>query len=99
MSEAERHLIRSRLTAGLRHQAVRGELRRLLPPNLIGTERSLGEFDHSVGVSGDHPRADRVVSLWYSRSLSTIHDGLDVIQLPKLRISLNDTRQLALEDS
>ena len=27
MSEAELHLIRSRLTAGLRHKAARGELR------------------------------------------------------------------------
>src|SRR5215212_9605914 len=31
MSEAELHLIRSRLTAGLRHKAVRGELRQFLP--------------------------------------------------------------------
>lgn len=31
MSEAELHLIRSRLTAGLRHKATRGELRQFLP--------------------------------------------------------------------
>jgi excisionase family DNA binding protein len=31
MSEAELHLIRSRLTAGLRHKAARGELRQFLP--------------------------------------------------------------------
>jgi DNA invertase Pin-like site-specific DNA recombinase len=31
MSEAELHLIRSRLTAGLRHMAERGELRQGLP--------------------------------------------------------------------
>jgi DNA invertase Pin-like site-specific DNA recombinase len=31
MSEAELHLIRSRLTAGLRHKAARGELRQGLP--------------------------------------------------------------------
>ena len=31
MSEAELHLIRSRLTAGLRHKAARGELRQCLP--------------------------------------------------------------------
>lgn len=31
MSEAELHLIRSRLTAGLRHKAARGELRQHLP--------------------------------------------------------------------
>ena len=30
MSEAELHLIRSRLTAGLRHKAARGELRQFL---------------------------------------------------------------------
>jgi DNA invertase Pin-like site-specific DNA recombinase len=38
MSEAELHLIRSRLTAGLRHKAERGELRQGLP---VG-------FDHDV---------------------------------------------------
>jgi excisionase family DNA binding protein len=31
MSEAELHLIRSRLTAGLRHKAARGDLRQFLP--------------------------------------------------------------------
>jgi DNA invertase Pin-like site-specific DNA recombinase len=31
MSEAELHLIRARLTAGLRHKAARGELRQFLP--------------------------------------------------------------------
>jgi DNA invertase Pin-like site-specific DNA recombinase len=31
MSEAELHLIRSRLTAGLRHKAARGQLRQFLP--------------------------------------------------------------------
>jgi len=31
LSEAELHLIRSRLTAGLRHKAARGELRQGLP--------------------------------------------------------------------
>jgi excisionase family DNA binding protein len=34
MSEAELHLIRSRLTAGLRHKAARGELRQGLPVGL-----------------------------------------------------------------
>jgi hypothetical protein len=34
MSEAELHLIRSRLTAGLRHKAARGELRQFLPVGL-----------------------------------------------------------------
>src|SRR6185436_377269 len=34
MSEAELHLIRSRLTAGLRHKAAKGELRQGLPVGL-----------------------------------------------------------------
>ena len=34
MSEAELHLIRSRLTEGLRHKAARGELRQNLPVGL-----------------------------------------------------------------
>lgn len=34
MSEAELHLLRSRLDAGLRHKAARGELRQLLPVGL-----------------------------------------------------------------
>ena len=34
MAEAELHLLRSRLTEGLRHKAARGELRQLLPVGL-----------------------------------------------------------------
>ena len=34
MSEAELHLIRSRLTAGLKHKAAKGELRQGLPVGL-----------------------------------------------------------------
>jgi excisionase family DNA binding protein len=38
MSEAELHLIRSRLTAGLKHKAVKGELRQGLPVGLDYTD-------------------------------------------------------------
>ena len=46
MSEAELHLIRSRLTAGLRHKAARGELRQFLP---VG-------FDYDDDRRGRHHR-------------------------------------------
>ena len=46
MSEAELHLIRSRLTAGLRHKAARGELRQFLPVGF--------DYDEDRG-GGDHP--------------------------------------------
>jgi DNA invertase Pin-like site-specific DNA recombinase len=42
MSEAELHLIRSRLTAGLRHKAARGELRQFLPVGF--------DYDEAGGV-------------------------------------------------
>ena len=42
MSEAELHLIRSRLTAGLKHKAAKGELRQGLPVGL--------EYDHDDRV-------------------------------------------------
>ena len=42
MSEAELHLIRSRLTAGLRHKAARGELRQFLPVGF--------DYDETGGV-------------------------------------------------
>lgn len=43
MSEAELHLIRHRLTAGLRHKAAKGELRQGLPVGLV-----YDEADHVV---------------------------------------------------
>jgi DNA invertase Pin-like site-specific DNA recombinase len=49
MSEAERHLIRYRLTAGLRQKAVRGQLRQLL---LQGRLRGkCGRLAHPSSVS------------------------------------------------
>ena len=42
MCEAELHLIRSRLTAGLRHKAARGELRQNLPVGLDYDEDGRG---------------------------------------------------------
>ena len=47
MSEAELHLIRSRLTAGLRHKAARGELRQGLP---VGFDY---DYDGQVVFSAD----------------------------------------------
>ena len=55
MSEAELHLIRSRLTAGLRHKAARGELRQFLP---VG-------FDYDEDRRGDHQLRTR---RWWRRS-------------------------------
>jgi DNA invertase Pin-like site-specific DNA recombinase len=50
MSEAELHLIRSRLTAGLRHKAARGELRQGLPVGLDydGDDRVILTPDEAV---------------------------------------------------
>ena len=42
MSEAELHLIRHRLTAGLRHKAAKGELRQGLPVGFVYDERPSG---------------------------------------------------------
>ena len=41
MSEAELHLIKSRLTAGLKHKAAKGELRQGLP-SVWTTTRTTG---------------------------------------------------------
>jgi hypothetical protein len=50
MCEAERHLIRSRLAAGLRQTAVRGELRQLLLRRVRCARevRQAGAFELSV---------------------------------------------------
>lgn len=50
MSEAELHLLRSRLDAGLRHKAARGELRQLLPVGLDydADERVVLSVDEAV---------------------------------------------------
>ena len=58
MSEAELHLIRSRLTAGLRHKAARGELRQWLP---VG-------FDYddagAVVISADEAIAEAIATVF-----------------------------------
>lgn len=51
MSEAELHLIRSRLTAGLKHKAAKGELRQGLPVGL-----DYDEDDHVVITSDEAVR-------------------------------------------
>src|SRR5436305_15044420 len=50
MSEAELHLIRSRLTAGLRHKAARGELRQGVPVGFVydDTDRVILDPDEAV---------------------------------------------------
>ena len=49
MSEAELHLIRSRLTEGLRHKAARGELRQNLP---VGLDYDRAAGDHHARRGG-----------------------------------------------
>src|SRR5712692_450273 len=53
MSEAELHVLRSRLDGGIRHKAARGELRRGLPVGLVWGEQD-GEvrFDPDEAVTG-----------------------------------------------
>jgi DNA invertase Pin-like site-specific DNA recombinase len=53
MSEAELHLIRGRLTAGLRHKAAKGELRQGLP---VGFEY---DHDNNVVLSPDEAVTER----------------------------------------
>jgi DNA invertase Pin-like site-specific DNA recombinase len=55
MSEAELHLIRHRLTAGLRHKAAKGELRQGLPVGLVYNEddRVVLDPDESVRAAID----------------------------------------------
>src|SRR5260370_18382792 len=52
MSEAELHLIRSRLTDGLRHKAARGELRQGLPVGLDYNQDGKGSVTPDAAVSG-----------------------------------------------
>ena len=58
MSEAELHLIRSRLTAGLRHKAARGELRQGLP---VGFDYDL---DDRVMVSADEAVVEAIAAVF-----------------------------------
>jgi DNA invertase Pin-like site-specific DNA recombinase len=53
MSQAELHILRSRLEGGIRHKAARGELRRGLPVGLVwGDEDGEVRFDSDEAVSG-----------------------------------------------
>jgi DNA invertase Pin-like site-specific DNA recombinase len=58
MSEAELHLIRSRLTAGLRHKAAKGELRQGLPVGF--------DYDHDgrVVVSPDEAVTEAIATVF-----------------------------------
>lgn len=50
MSEAELHLIRHRLTAGLRHKAAKGELRQGLPVGLVYDDHDAVQLDPDESV-------------------------------------------------
>jgi DNA invertase Pin-like site-specific DNA recombinase len=54
MSEAELHLIRSRLTAGLKHKAAKGELKQCLPVGLDYTD------DNQVTITPDEAVAEAI---------------------------------------
>jgi DNA invertase Pin-like site-specific DNA recombinase len=58
MSEAELHLIRSRLTAGLRHKAARGELRQFLPVGLDYDETG------AVVISADEAVVEAIATVF-----------------------------------
>ena len=58
MSEAELHLIRSRLTAGLRHKAARGELRQGLP---VGFDY---DHDDKVVLSCDEAVVEAIATVF-----------------------------------
>ena len=58
MSEAELHLIRSRLTAGLRHKAARGELRQWLPVGFDYDEND------AVVITADEAVAEAIATVF-----------------------------------
>ena len=58
MSEAELHLIRSRLTAGLRHKAARGELRQWLPVGFDYDEND------AVVITADEAVAEAITTVF-----------------------------------
>jgi DNA invertase Pin-like site-specific DNA recombinase len=58
MSEAELHLIRSRLTAGLRHKAARGELRQWLPVGFDYDENG------AVVITSDEAVAEAIATVF-----------------------------------
>jgi excisionase family DNA binding protein len=86
MSEAELHLIRSRLDGGLRSKAARGELRMHLP---VGLDR---DEEGRIGLSWDEQvRAaiERVFSLWrrLGSARQIVHELLEEGQkLPRRRV-------------
>ncbi len=85
MSEAELHLIRSRLTAGLRHKAAKGELRHGLPVGL--------DYDHDgqVVLSPDEAVVEAIATVFRRFEelgsarqvlLSMLGDGLTLPRRP-----------------
>jgi DNA invertase Pin-like site-specific DNA recombinase len=79
MSEAELHVLRSRLDAGLRHKAARGELRQLLPVGLDYDEDGRVVLSPDVAVrAGIAAVFDRFDELGSARQvvLSLRADGL-----------------------
>lgn len=58
MSEAELHLIRSRLTAGLKHKAAKGELRQGLPVGLDYTD------DDQVTITADEAVVEAIATVF-----------------------------------
>ncbi|HKS51336.1 MAG TPA: recombinase family protein [Pseudonocardiaceae bacterium] len=58
MSEAELHLIRSRLTAGLKHKAAKGELRQGLPVGLDHTD------DDQVVITADEAVVEAITTVF-----------------------------------
>jgi DNA invertase Pin-like site-specific DNA recombinase len=71
MSEAELHLIRSRLTAGLRHKAERGELRQFLPVGF--------DYDHEdrIVLSADEAVAEAIATVF--RRFAELGTGRQVL--------------------
>ena len=57
MSEAELHLIRHRLTAGLRHKAAKGELRQGLPVGFVHDAEDRIVLDPDESVREPSPRS------------------------------------------
>jgi hypothetical protein len=85
MSEAELHLIRSRLTAGLRHKAAKGELRHGLPVGF--------DYDHDgrVVISPDEAVVEAIATVFRRFAelgsarqvlLSMLGDGLKLPRRP-----------------
>ena len=61
MSEAELHLIRSRLTAGLKHKAARGQLRQGLP---VGLDYDTGDTGNAVILCPDEAVREAIATVF-----------------------------------